>query len=593
MAVRKTDTVSPWRRMLRSPECLLLHLSFVLVIAGGMLTWLTAEKGRVRIGPGKEAREFMASDGSVHALPVALRLENFEIDYYPGGEIARGYSSRLMAGDTEVEVSVNNVADIDGYRLCQSGYDSSGATVLSVNHDPWGIPVTYAGYLLFTIAGLWMLLSPRGRFRRLLRSLGMAAVLLSASGAQAAVAGVPRAEADSLGRMSVVYQGRIVTFNTLARDVVEKIYGHDSYRGLTAEQTVLSMKLYPQEWKTMPLFQIKDKELASALGVEGSYASISDLFDSNGRYRLDSLLDIPEFRSRRALAELDEKAGIVLALHTDALISPASENEALPEWRVDLELLYNSVPFSRITFISLFAASAFGFLSLRRGRLFRYAALPLLWCSLSIAVISAAIEWIMTGHIPLSNTFGTLRFAVIVMVAAVLLMRRQGRLIRSVVMLLAATLALVAYLVEVNPVVTPLMPVLHSPWLSFHVSLVMTSYSLLALTFAAAVVALLNPSSGAGLKTFSLSLLYPAEWLLGLGIITGSVWANESWGEYWSWDPKETWALVTFLVYALPLHPSVGLLRRPRAFHIYLLFALAAVGMTWFGVNLLDSLHAY
>ncbi len=260
---------------------------------------------------------------------------------------------------------------------------------------------------------------------------------------------------------------------------------------------------------------------------------------------------------------------------------------------MDAELLYNSIPFSRLSFIILFAASLLGFVSIGRiGFLWRIT-VALVWAALALSVVSAALEWVISRHIPLSNTFDTLRFAVIILTVAVLMMRRQRRLIRSVVLLLAGALALVAFLVEVNPVVTPLMPVLHSPWLSFHVSLVMTSYSLFALTFAAALVALLSKGSAPRLRVFSLSLLYPAEWLLGLGIITGSVWANESWGEYWSWDPKETWALVTFLIYALPLHPSVAFMRRPGAFHAYLLLALATVGMTYFGVNLLDSLHAY
>lgn len=88
-------------------------------------------------------------------------------------------------------------------------------------------------------------------------------------------------------------------------------------------------------------------------------------------------------------------------------------------------------------------------------------------------------------------------------------------------------------------------------------------------------------------------LLYPALYLLGLGIITGAVWANVSWGRYWAWDPKETWALVTFLVYAVAVHHSVRPLRSPRAFHAYMLFAFLVVLMTYFGVNAMTSLHSY
>ena len=81
--------------------------------------------------------------------------------------------------------------------------------------------------------------------------------------------------------------------------------------------------------------------------------------------------------------------------------------------------------------------------------------------------------------------------------------------------------------------------------------------------------------------------------LLGAGIFTGAVWANTAWGRYWDWDPKETWALISMIVYAVPLHHSLMPLTRPRRLHIYLLCAIASILMTYFGVNYLPSLHAY
>ena len=79
------------------------------------------------------------------------------------------------------------------------------------------------------------------------------------------------------------------------------------------------------------------------------------------------------------------------------------------------------------------------------------------------------------------------------------------------------------------------------------------------------------------------------------GIFLGAVWANVSWGNYWSWDPKESWALITLLVYAVPLHKaSIGLFRQPRAYHIYIIAAFLAVLITYFGVNfLLGGMHSY
>ena len=90
-------------------------------------------------------------------------------------------------------------------------------------------------------------------------------------------------------------------------------------------------------------------------------------------------------------------------------------------------------------------------------------------------------------------------------------------------------------------------------------------------------------------------LLYPAVFFLGAGIFLGAVWANVSWGSYWSWDPKEVWALVTFMVYALGFHTrSLPWLARPRHFHLFSVLAFLTVLMTYFGVNFfLGGMHSY
>jgi ABC-type transport system involved in cytochrome c biogenesis permease subunit len=90
-------------------------------------------------------------------------------------------------------------------------------------------------------------------------------------------------------------------------------------------------------------------------------------------------------------------------------------------------------------------------------------------------------------------------------------------------------------------------------------------------------------------------LLYPAVFLLTIGIFLGAVWANVSWGNYWSWDPKETWALITLIVYAVPFHSqSIRLFDKPRAYHLYMVFAFLSVFITYFGVNfLLGGMHSY
>lgn len=157
-----------------------------------------------------------------------------------------------------------------------------------------------------------------------------------------------------------------------------------------------------------------------------------------------------------------------------------------------------------------------------------------------------------------------------------------------------------------------LLPVLRSPLLPIHVISIMLSYTLLAITMGIGIAALIPRRRVADrsarkerLRDVSLVFLYPAVFLLTFGIFVGAVWANISWGGYWGWDPKETWALVTMLLYSAALHagPLGGVSRRtgrptffrnPTFFHIYIIAAFLAVLITWFGVNyLLGGMHSY
>ena len=141
-----------------------------------------------------------------------------------------------------------------------------------------------------------------------------------------------------------------------------------------------------------------------------------------------------------------------------------------------------------------------------------------------------------------------------------------------------------------------LMPVLRTPLLQVHVISIVLGYfiffSLLAIGIAGLIV---SRERSEKLRDLSTVLLYPAVFLLAFGIFLGAVWANISWGNYWAWDPKETWALITLLIYSVPLHQkSLGFLRNPKAFHLYCILAFLSVLVTYFGVNMiLGGMHSY
>ena len=143
----------------------------------------------------------------------------------------------------------------------------------------------------------------------------------------------------------------------------------------------------------------------------------------------------------------------------------------------------------------------------------------------------------------------------------------------------------------------PLMPVLRSPLLVVHIVAMIVSYTVFGLTALMGITALILPSPRAkeSMRDISLTILYPAVFFLAFGISIGAVWANISWGNYWGWDPKETWALITLLVYSFALHgSSIKAFRKPVFFHIYMIVAFLSVLVTYFGVNLLlGGVHSY
>ena len=141
-----------------------------------------------------------------------------------------------------------------------------------------------------------------------------------------------------------------------------------------------------------------------------------------------------------------------------------------------------------------------------------------------------------------------------------------------------------------------LVPVLRSPLLPVHVTSIVFSYMVFLAILVIGVAGLMvNADKSLKLKALSESLLMPGVFMIAFGIIVGSVWANTSWGNYWSWDPKETWALITMLVYAVPLHSRfIPFLRKPKVFHIYCIFAFLSVLITYYGVNFfLGGMHSY
>ena len=217
-----------------------------------------------------------------------------------------------------------------------------------------------------------------------------------------------------------------------------------------------------------------------------------------------------------------------------------------------------------------------------------------LFCYLTLVL---GLHWYISGHAPLVGTYSVKMLMAWLTTIAMTALRRSLPIIQPMGFILAGFTMLVASLSFADPEVQNLAPVLNSPLLGVHVLCMMVSYTLFGLVALTGVLGLVQKKqeSQSMLRDVSLTILYPAVFILTIGTFIGAVWANISWGSYWSWDPKETWALITMLVYSAMLHSStLSRFNRPRFFHTYAILAFLTVLITYFGVNLLlGGMHSY
>lgn len=221
--------------------------------------------------------------------------------------------------------------------------------------------------------------------------------------------------------------------------------------------------------------------------------------------------------------------------------------------------------------------------------------------------LGLALRWYVSGRAPWSNGYESMIYISWTTMLAGLIFSRKSLGGMAATTVLSATVLLVAAMSWLDPEISPLVPVLKSYWLTIHVSLEAGSYGFLML---GAVIGMLNLiqyaiTSRAKKATIERSIkeltmiseitLLAGLVMVSIGTYLGGVWANESWGRYWGWDAKETWALVTILVYAFILHMRfIPGLQSTFAFNIASLFGFATVIMTYFGVNYyLSGLHSY
>lgn len=570
------------QRLYKRVALMLLHGSFVVILAGALTTHLFAERDTIHL----------RVDRTHQLSPTTqITLKDFRIINYPGTDAPLDYQSTIRSGSEEVTVSMNHIGNIDGYRLFQKSYDSDGKGVsLGVSYDPYGIAITYVGYLLLLVGIIATLLSRHTQMRALYRKAMMLVLLMVSVSANAEeqLPVIDKEIAHRMGTINVLYNNRICPLNTVATDFVTKMTGSASWNGYSADEVFFSWMIYYMPWEKELLHNNKkpkgaeERKAVVEMFYNGQFTKIFPYrigenvnWYSPGGQVLPRQIPVKEqffikqsmdFLTESIVTGQRERAFEIIAKIKLFQREMIGEDLLPSQNKTDAELFYNKL--RSIKFPVLITAQL-------------------------------GLRWWLSGHVPLSNGYETMLFMAWVLLVMTVLFFRKVRIILLIGPLAALCCLLVAMMTGGGSQITPLMPVLQSPLLSVHVMTVMCAYALFALQMLLGIYVQImvkrNNSQLEKLTALSQLLLYPAVFLLAIGIFLGAVWANVSWGNYWSWDPKESWALITLMVYAVPLHKaSVGIFRKPRFYHIYMVTSFLVVLITYFGVNfLLGGMHSY
>ena len=656
-------------------------------------------------------------------LPFAIRLNEFQLERYPGSMAPSSYASEVTVikddKTYDYRIFMNRTLNEGNFLFFQSSYfpDESG-TVLSVNNDPGKWP-TYLGYFLLTLGLFLNFFDKKSRFRKLTKFVAnknlamfvLTLALLSTQNLKAnesdnaptkivdditmridylnKLKNESKVTADKFGHLVVQSSGgRMKPLATLNREIVQKLSGKSSFMGMDANQIVLGMITRPDIWKDVKIIKINTPKLKKFLGVAESekYISFSEAFGEKNEYLLTkesekALLTKPIERGtyEKDIIKVDEKLNIIYSVFNGSLLNifpkvydeqSADDNfkwysplEAMQEFsgqnqaaigsvvrglfnstmdfdwnsannyidmialyqdkvgtdikptasKVNAEIVFNKLD---IFFNLTLAYVLLGFVMvvLAFVVIFKPEFKPAKTTKIILAILSIlfAIQtfgmgyrWYLSGHAPWSDIYETLIYISWSAIFAGVIFFRNSLLALGAATIIAGIFMFTAHLTDVDPQITSLVPVLKSYWLTIHVSILTASYGFFGLSAILGFLTLImfifrknRPHLDDVVR--HVSAINEISLIIGLACITignflGGVWANESWGRYWGWDPKETWAYVSIVVYALVLHLRfVKSLNTPYVLATASLLAFSSIMMTYLGVNFyLSGMHSY
>ena len=651
------------------------------------------------------------------SVPFAIRLNDFQLDRYPGSMSPSSYASEVTlidkANDVEFDyrIFMNSTLQYGGFQFFQSSYDpDETGTVLSVNNDPGTIP-TYIGYFLLTLGLLMNMFDKKSRFAKLIKyskefnAVAIMAILFTFSSISANAEDIKidkdaqylenyRAQsletADKFAHLVVQSNaGRMKPIDSLNRDILNKLTRKNSFLGMTPNQVVLGMISRPEVWRNVKMLKIKTPKLKKLLGIDPSrkYVAFSEMFSDDGVYRLKNIVNkvnsvnanergtfekdvlrlderlniaymvyygylfqiFPEPLDKNGkvtstkwsnpvdamnkFAEKDSKivkmlvSGFIDSLYSSkyneadkyiSLISQYQEkmgkNVIPSKSLIDAEILSNKIGiFPKLTlayvligiiifFVSFLTVFNKNWSSKKVDKGF-FIILAILF---AIHTFGMAERWYISGHAPWSNTYESLVYIGWSAMFAGLFFFRKSLMALSATVIMAGVFMFTAHLSGIDPQITNLVPVLKSYWLTIHVSIITGSYGFLAigamLGFMSLILFVFRSESKPHIDDTikHITAINEAALILGLaalivGNFLGGIWANESWGRYWGWDPKETWAYVAIITYAIVIHlRMIPKMNTPYVFAVASTLAFSTILMTYFGVNFyLSGMHSY
>lgn len=689
------------------------------------LTYNNITKEVVLYGQGRgskgKSRSVMVSNvpfilewgAKMYELPFKLKLIDFQLDRYPGSMSPSSYASEVKVIDKKrginmpYRIYMNHVLDYAGFRFFQSSYDrDEKGTILSVNQDPGKWP-TYFGYTLLFLGLLFNIFNPKSRFRKLAQGINKEAVtksvaflalgfLFSANGLRADVPVYEKQHADLFATiLSQSADGRIKPVDTIATEVLLKVYRGTKIGKQNANQVLLGMITSPKAWQSVPMIKVYDKEIKKILGIKSGdkYASFDDFFNSTGKKEYKLIKQIEEAKRKKPskrdqfdkdIIKVDERLNICYYVYTGEILkifplisdkdrrwfSPNSAvtyfpkqesihvqsmleeyfngakkglssgdwseadrgveriksyqkqyaNDIIPsQGRISTEISFNHAQIffklfpvyliaGFILLLAIFAKMIFPSLSLQWAKI---VILGIVVIAFITHTIGLGMRWYISGHAPWSDGYESMVYISWALALSGIIFARNSLISLSLTSILAGISLFVAHLSWMDPQITNLVPVLKSYWLTIHVSVITASYGFLGLCallgfFTLILIILRNPkredkrnheidrSINEASKINEMAMILGLT-LLTIGNFLGGVWANESWGRYWGWDAKETWALISILIYAAVVHLRfIPKLNNQYVFAVSSAFAYWSILMTYFGVNFyLSGMHSY